>query len=317
MSEPSKSERSVWRTGYVFALLSLFLLGISFIVIGAGLFLQGSFLNVLFIGAGIAMAPTAVIATLFRIFLFKEVQYQLTQPVVESIREVFQGEMEKQVGEVLRDYRIEIENFGALREAGLIRSYRRRRDALEAFAPHLASEENEIMVVGSSLKGLLIHEDYERFSRILRQKIEDTSVRVKFLLTHPVFADQRAFQEGRVFTEIGAEILCALGLLEGWGQPVELVRLYRGTPTCFALKTRRMMVLNPYPYKSVAFDSPCLLVEAGAGGGGYFYNAFDRDHFGAWDTAVAQRVEDYQTTIRDLEGKLEEYAEKMRELAGS
>lgn len=317
MREYSQSEDSVWRTGYVFALLSLFLLGLTFIVIGAGLYPQGSFFNVLFVGAGIAMAPAAVVAGLFRVFLFKEVQHQLTQPVVESIREVFQGEVEEQVGEILSDYRAEIENFGAFREAGLVRSYRRRRDALEAFTRDLEFEETEIMVVGSSLKGLLMHEDYEKFSKILRRKIEDTSVRVKFLLTHPVFADQRAFQEGRVFTEIGKEILDALGLLQEWGQPVKLVRLYRGTPTCFAIKTRRKMVLNPYPYKSVAFDSPCLIVEAGAGGACYFFNAFDRYHFGAWDTAVAQRLEDYPATIRELEGKLEDYAAKMRDLTGS
>ena len=72
------AEASVWRTGYYFALSLLVLFGSSLIVMGAGLFPQGTLPNVALIGIGMSMAPAAVVAALFRVFLFKEVQYQLT-----------------------------------------------------------------------------------------------------------------------------------------------------------------------------------------------------------------------------------------------
>lgn len=317
MEHRGHSRGEVWRSGYYFALFTLFLLGITLIAYGASAHPQGSFWNVLFVGAGIAMAPAALIGALFRFFLFKEVQHQLTEPVVDSIQERFREEVHEQVTQILGDYRAEVENLAALHEAGIIRPYRRRRDALQDFIPDLQAEETEIMVVGSSLKGLLIHEDYEKFSSILREKIKSPTVRVKFLLTHPVLADLRAFQEARAFKEIGEEILAALRLLQSWNQPIEQVRLYRGTPTCFAIKTRTKMVLNPYPYASVAFDSPCLLIEAGTDGARYFYSVFDRAHFGAWETAVALRLSDYDATIDELQTKLEDYANQIGEISES
>ena len=61
--------------------------------------------------------------------------------------------------------------------------------------------------------------------------------------------------------------------------PPQNVRLYLGTPTCFAIKTTRQMLINPYPYISVSFDSPCLHVEysitSGVDRPGYFFDEFN------------------------------------------
>ena len=143
----------------------------------------------------------------------------------------------------------------------------------------------------------------------MKFKIEGSTVRVKFLLTHPVVADLRAGQEARKPTDIGREIIDSLRILKGWNVPPQDVRLYKGTPTCFAIKTARKMLLNPYPYGSVAYDSPCLIIETSSDRPSYFYDAFDASHFSAWDTNVAERIYDYEETIHRLESKIDKYAD--------
>lgn len=310
MSNNNKpAEASVWRTGYYFALLLLVLFGSSLIVIGAALFPQGTLPNVALIGIGMSMAPAAVVAALFRVFLFKEVQYQLTYPVINEIKERLGPEIRDQVKHMIEEYREEIATLRALRDAGVIRPYRRREMALKDFASAIDAETSEIMIVGSSLKGLLQKDEYKEIADKLRFKIDRGGVRVKFLLTHPVVADLRAGQEARRSGEIGAEIVESLLILKGWKVPTENVRLYKGTPTCFAIKTGRRMLLNPYPYGAVAYDSPCLIVETTEDHPSYFYDEFAKSHFGAWDTNVATRVFDYEETVRELQSKLATYAD--------
>ena len=309
-----QSEVRSWRTGYNFALLLLVFLGISLIVIGAQLFPQGSLFNVIFIGVGISMGPAAIVAGLFRMFLFQEVQYQLTFPVISSIKERITPEVREQVIEIVDEYRKEIAALHALRDAGIIRPYRRRVIALREFATSIDAETSEIMVVGSSLKGLLQKEEYKDIADKLRFKILSSGVHVKFLLTHPVVADLRAGQEARRSTEIGNEIVKSLLILKEWGVPPEDVRLYKGTPTCFAIKTKTRMFLNPYPYGTVAFDSPCLIVEASDLHPTYFYDEFTKSHFSAWDTSVTTRIFDYDATIQELQQKLNIYSELVQNL---
>jgi predicted nucleotidyltransferase len=62
----------------------------------------------------------------------------------------------------------------------------------------MEDEKHEIILVGSSLRGLLKESDIEHeYARItLKRRMED-GIRLKFLLTHPVIADLRARQENR------------------------------------------------------------------------------------------------------------------------
>ena len=312
----NNSDVNIWRTGYAFALLLLFMLGVSFIVIGTGLFENGSLLNVIFIGTGISMAPAAIVASFFRYFLFKEVQYQLKQPVIDEIKQHLGPEISEQVDSIISEYRKEIVILRSLKDAGAIRPYRRREIALREFASSIDAETNEILVVGSSLKGLIQLDKYKEIKEKLRFKIERGGVRVKFLLTHPVVADLRASQEARKFTEIGGEIIDSLLTLKEWNISPENVRLYKGTPTCFAIKTGRKMLLNPYPYGKVAFDSPCLIVETSDMHPGYFFDEFDKSHFTAWDTNVAARILNIDDTVRELRANLPKYAEVVSRMLG-
>lgn len=308
LKESSSTEASVWRTGYFFALVVLVAFGVSLIVIGAGLFSRGSLANVILVGSGISMAPAAIVAALFRAFLFKEVQYQLTQPVINEVKERLGPEIRDQVSNMIEEYREEITTLRALKDAGIIRPYPRREMALNDFASAIDAEKSEIMVVGSSLKGLLQMDRFKEIAQKLSFKIERTNVHVRFLLTHPVVADLRAGQEARVFTDIGREIIESLRILKKWNVPPEDVRLYKGTPTCFAIKTTHKMLFNPYPYGAVAYDSPCLIIETTADHPSYFYDAFDSYHFRAWDTNLAEHIQDYDATIHRLESNLNKYA---------
>ncbi len=315
MSESHRlPEESVWRNGYNFALLLLVILGVSSIVIGTALFPQGTLPNVVFVGTGISIAPAAIIAALFRFFLFKEVRYQLTAPVLDEVRDRLGPEIKGQVEQIIQQYRQEIATLQALQEAGVISPHRHREQALKDFASAIDAETSEITVIGSSLKGLLQKEEYREIAQKLQFKIQTGGVRVRFLLTHPVVADLRAGQEARRPGEIGAEIIQSLRVLKDWGTRPENVRLYKGTPTCFAIKTGRQMLLNPYPYTAVSFDSPCLTVTTSEDHPSYFYDAFSKSHFGAWDTTASTRIYDFDQSIAELQNKLETYSQMVQEL---
>lgn len=152
----------------------------------------------------------------------------------------------------------------------------------------------------------------------LRFKTDKGLIQVRFLLTHPIVADFRASQENRGFTEIGTEIINTLKILRDWNRECSPVKLYWGTPTCFAIKTTRQMVINPYPYISVSYDSPCLIVEyspeAGSDRPCYFFDEFNSRHFGAWDTDLSIEVKDFDKAISHCRSMLTEYAKNVENL---
>jgi hypothetical protein len=313
-SRDEDSTLTVWKGGYAFALILLFVVGILSIAIGTLAFPNGTLWNVIFVNTGVAMAPSAVVAQLFRIFLFGEIKYELTHPVLNEVRDRLGPEIKEEIRDIVQDYRDEIDMLRSLRGAGVLRPYRTREAALKNFSTAIDAETREIMVIGSSLKGLLKKEHYKEIADKLRFKQDEGRVAVKFLLTHPMVADLRAGQEGRRSSEIGREIIESLEILKKWNVPPDNVRLYRGTPTCFAIKTEKQMLLNPYPYGEVAYNSPCLIVETSEENPSYFYHEFDQSHFAAWDTKVAVRVCDYDQTIAELQSSLDKYADTISEI---
>jgi hypothetical protein len=239
----------------------------------------------------------------------------------EDLKEAIPPLVKDQVGDILRRYAEEIELLKAVRHAGVIGVYKRREIAIKAFSRFIDEESREISIIGSSLKGLLQKEEYQDIKDKLRFKIERGLVKVKFLLTHPIVADFRASQENRGPTEIGHEIIDSLETLKGWNVDCSNVRLYLGTPTCFAIKTTRQMLINPYPYVSVSFDSPCLILEYSPEGGserpGYFFDEFKSRHFGAWDSDLAVRIKDYDETIKYCREMLPDFAKSVESLLSS
>lgn len=208
---------------------------------------------------------------------------------------------------------------GSLEDAGILESFRNRKDALGHFNAKLRSAQ-KVVVVGSSLKGLIhpggAHPDTRA---ILRERVgrqredQDGLLTTDFVLTHPAFADLRAEQENRAKQDIGREVIKSLMYLMEWEAQASSVHLYLGTPTCFGILADDRMILNPYPYADVAFQSPCLLLEDS----GYFFNAFAKSHFGVLDRTMVVRLSDLPNDIGDLYVSLESFRERTDELLGT
>lgn len=236
----------------------------------------------------------------------------------DDFRDAIPPLIQDKVQGILRQYAEEIDLLKSIRHAGVTGIFKRREMALKAFARALDEESREIMIIGSSLKGLIQKDEYRGIAEKIKFKSTRKLTSVKFMLTHPIVADLRASQENRRPGEIGREVVTSLGILRDWGIDVHDVRLYLGTPTCFAIKTTRQMLVNPYPYISVSFDSPCLHVEYSPEGGterpGYFFDEFNSRHFGAWDTDLAVQIRDYDQVIAFFDSKLNEYSGYAEEL---
>jgi len=213
----------------------------------------------------------------------------------------------------------EVAEPGSLEDAGILASFRNRRDALERFNHRLRNAQ-KVIVVGSSLKGLIhpggAHPDTRAIlrERVARQREDaDGLLTTDFVLTHPAFADLRAEQENRAKQDIGREVIKSLMYLMEWEAQASSVHLYLGTPTCFGILADDQMILNPYPYADVAFLSPCLLLEDS----GYFFNAFAKSHFGVLDRTMVVRLSDLPNDIGDLYVSLERFRERTDELLGT
>jgi hypothetical protein len=237
---------------------------------------------------------------------------------IDDYKETIPPMIKDKIERILADYTNEISLLKSVKFAGVTGVFKRRENAIKAFARALDEENKEIMIIGSSLKGLLQKEEYAEIREKIKFKAGNAYTKVKFLLTHPIVADFRASQENRRYGEIGKEIVESLIILGKWKIPPEDVRLFLGTPTCFAIKTSRQMLINPYPYISVSFDSPCLHVEysldSGTESPGYFYDEFNSRHFGAWDSETSVHIDNFEKTIYHFQNNLSIYSNKVTEI---
>lgn len=244
-----------------------------------------------------------------------DVRQHLVRP--EDLKDGLPAAYRDHVEQLLRRYSSELDLLRSVREAGITGVFKRRQAAIRAFSRALDEEAKEIVVIGSSLYGLLQKPDFKEIAEKLRFKQRAAGASVKFMLTHPIFADFRATQETRSASQIGGEVIKSLKILKEWDVSPASVRLYLGTPTCFAIKTTRAMLLNPYPYVSVSYESPCVLLETSenlSGTSGYFFEEFNDRHFRAWDTELAVPVQNYDLTINSLARQLPVYDDLVKSI---
>lgn len=221
----------------------------------------------------------------------------------EDLRELIRSAVTVQNEDIQGKFGDQCDLLISVKEAGLVAVERGREMALRIFARDLDEELREIIVVGSSLKGLLQKGEFGEIAEKLRFKLEH-GVKVRFLLTHPIVADFRGSQENRAPTEIGLEIIASLKILRFWNVDPACVRFYIGAPTCFGIATSRRMVINPYLSTGPSYDSPCLVLDSS----GYLFDQFRGLHFGAWDTGLAAPIRDFDDAIRRCETMLTAYA---------
>ena len=280
---------------------------------------QGIWVGDLCITLGVAVAAPGLLSYLYRRYLLDDVTAELQKPaedfknqalkkIDEAAGAVFERLQDKTESLVTR-YEAGIELLGTVKSAGIYRVCPTRREAFSTFRQFVAEEPRDVLIIGSSLRGLLQEPDneYDEIRKLLLQR-RDSRVQLRFLLTHPKVADLRAQQENRRPKDIGLEIIGSLRILiDDWKIPRDDIKLYQGTPTCFGIKTGKAMLLNMYPYMKEAYASPCLIVLKE----GYCYDAFDASHFKAWSSATAQAV---PSSLSQLEDRLDEFAVRTHSL---
>jgi len=209
---------------------------------------------------------------------------------------------------LIKNYREELPILHSFNQAGITALYKNRRLGMANFTEAIRKSKEDLYIIGSSLKGLILEREYEEISDLILKKSKEKGLQLRFLLTHPCVADLRARQEKRNRTEIGREVIATLKTLKTWRIPEKCVKLYMGTPTCFGIKADDSMLLNPYPYGGVSYNSPCLIVQRKYDATGFFFDAFDTSHFGVWESQVAVQVSSYTKTIESLESALPGYS---------
>lgn len=202
-------------------------------------------------------------------------------------------------------------------EVGLAKTYISREQALEKgnFHAVIEKEKDGLFIVGSSLLGFLQDRHFKHVVDALKQKIHD-AVEVKFMLTHPLFADFRAAQEGRDTGDIGGEIVKSLRIIASFvASETDLVSayLYRGTPTCFGILARDRMLLNPYPYGRQAYESPCFEFDSQTPA----YNLYKQAHFQTQFAGKIERFELSDESISKLEVQIKELSQKVADFESS
>lgn len=178
----------------------------------------------------------------------------------------------------------------SIHQYGLRAIYTDRRQALREMHEQLDSEAKEIVIIGSSLLGLIgVGGQTAGDQNLIRIALFDAlrrGVKVKILMTSPNIAHLRAKQEGRVAGDIEREILENLIYMLGERLEDEVVarnleiKLYNGTPTIFMVSTSHGMFFNPYTYYARAFESLCY--RAGKGSA-IFKNYYDHHYLDAWN----------------------------------
>ncbi|MBI4632276.1 MAG: hypothetical protein HY742_00060 [Deltaproteobacteria bacterium] len=223
-------------------------------------------------GLGIALVAASVLGFAQRLFFYDD----------------FRTEVEGLIGEALKNYLQS--NLLPFIGDGVERLYADRELAMRDFKKHVLLEKERVIIIGSSLKGLLDPTERDGhkkdFADVLRQKVEQ-KVPVEFLLTHPALAFLREDAEGRKEKAIKNEIIETLKYLIGppyqsqgkpsIGVPLTNIRLYHGTPTLFCIICSEWMLMNPYTYQANAYEGFALEISKKSEAG--LYSKIERSHF--------------------------------------
>ncbi len=269
----------------LYVLLGFISIGLFFI--GYSVFDSNQKLAGVLTNLGLALGPVAFLGAIYEWFLFDEIR--------EGAKEAFTDEVVQYLEPVIKRMESHTETLidktqilSQIRKLGIVAAYRERSMAFAALIDAMEHEDHEIFIVGTSLRGLLDEEFGDiRFREILRRKFSESNssevkLKVKILLTHPAFAYlrqdlEKQFSRTEEFS-IAQEIYDTLIILKKLGATEENVQFVKGTPTCFAIKTSKMMLINPYPYQDQALGSFCLVI-LNEPDRDEIYRSFSRAHF--------------------------------------
>lgn len=255
---------------YVLIIVSVgMIIGLITIVL-ASLLPTASIPNVLFTNIGSGILATAFISFVLELIWSNQrtqAERSELQPLYDKLKDI-----PDKLGKL--EGRLE-----AFKQLGFNNCYASRSDALQTFLGYaqslmdagseLKSERSlktTINIVSSSARGLMGYIDREpsQLQKSWRDLITKHPTQFRILLTHPAFAHLRQPAEERAAGDIELEILkTAIYLHCVAGMRASELRLYRGSPTVFAIQAGDHILVNPYPYGTMAMDTLCLEFERG------------------------------------------------------
>ena len=287
-----EEDKRMNRHGKHFLLYALIGIGsITFFIIGWAVYSSDPRLSSVLISLGIALGPVSILGIIYEWFLFDEIR--------EGSKLAFSCEISAYFDPVIKKLNDQREKLlestyilSELRKLGIIKAYKLRKNAFNGLRDYLINEEEEIFLVGTSLRGLLHpHIGDREFQSILKSKFEkikkgESQIRIRILLTHPAFAYlrqnlEKLYSRKEEFS-IAQEIYEAVLQLKDLGADPNNIQFIKGTPTCFCVKTSKIMLINPYPYQDQALGSFCLVISNEANRD-EIYQGFERTHF-IWDS---------------------------------
>lgn len=166
----------------------------------------------------------------------------------------------------------------------------------------------QMLVTGSSLKGLHQDNDHE-FLKILIQQTRRGAISMRVVMTHPLYGSSREELERRSAGSIVDEVFAGTRFLtQVLKVPTGAIKFMRAPPTCFSIFLedghQGLALINPYPLMRQAFSSVSTIVrqlnEPGGGRTHSVYSAYRIANF--VDVWEHQTVVDWQTMIDQCKG---------------
>jgi hypothetical protein len=269
--------------------------GIVFIVM-AGLYDSNAVIYNLLTNLGSGLVASGLIAVILELVWSNqrtESEKNELQPIYDKLKDVH--DKLKDVPDKLGKLEGRLEAF---KQLGFNNCYASRSDALQTFLSYAQSNlkdaeagntvpgegerslQTTINIVSSSARGLMGYIDREpsALQKAWRDLITNYPKHFRLLLTHPAFSHLRQPAEERASGDIELEILkTAIYLHSVAGMTASELRLYRGSPTVFAIQVGDHILVNPYPYGTMAMDTLCLEFERGKEGS--YISKFTNMHF--------------------------------------
>ncbi|GAB6161275.1 hypothetical protein JCM12298_04340 [Desulfothermus naphthae] len=243
----------------------------------------------------ISIGPVWMLGLLYQHFLFKEIREAASEASAEALLNQAQPLIDN-IRKSAQEVQTEVANMMHLRELGIERGFKKRKDALPLVCEWLRAEKQEIAFVGTSLRGLFwdeLGDSESEVGQVLKERLQENprTCRFKFLLTHPAFSHLRQDLERLHRPEdfqIKMEIRESVKRLLNMGAKPEEIHFVKATPTCFAIKTSSHMLINPYPLENQALASFCLIV-GNTEGRNSIYSSFEQNHF-IFDSANCEKL---------------------------
>jgi hypothetical protein len=255
-----------------FASVTLIVIGILLIFLSRQI--SDVFTQNVLMGIGFAFAPVGLLVILSEWLIFGNLIQALWSDITDLGKNVKHlGIQTNRLDAEVNSLRVSTDFLRKSSDLGLVMIYTDRTAALADFALFMLDEarrggDGKVIIVGSSVRGLL--ESVKDTPKVVKEAIE-TGCELRILLTHPQYSRYRENQEDRPTGAIEDEIFEGIRKLEScvevaYPDPPDLklapmVKLYKGTPTCFMIVTGDRMLINPYPYEGEAYKNFCVDVS--------------------------------------------------------